>query len=123
MITAKVRQEVTWSGPCAYCGDPAPTTVDHVTPVSRGGTDDRSNLVPACRSCNMEKLDFTPEEWREWREAKGYGWPPKSRFERFMEILRQTAERDGVPEAEMRARVLRNLIDKGLPGGTGASPA
>lgn len=115
-ITAKVRQEVTWSGPCAYCGDILPTTVDHVIPVSRGGTNDRSNLVPACTSCNMEKLTFTPEEWREWREAEGYGWPPKSRAERFMDVLRETAERYGIPEAEMRERVLRSLIGKGLPG-------
>ena len=29
--------------------------VDHVIPVSRGGTSHIDNLVPACRTCNMSK--------------------------------------------------------------------
>jgi 5-methylcytosine-specific restriction endonuclease McrA len=31
--------------------------VDHVIPVSRGGSDDLSNLVAACYECNKSKLD------------------------------------------------------------------
>lgn len=41
---------------CGYCGRPA-TTVDHVTPKSRGGTDDEANLIAACLSCNSGKRD------------------------------------------------------------------
>lgn len=36
-------------------------TIDHVIPVSKGGTDDLENLVIACRKCNSKKnnhLDF-----------------------------------------------------------------
>lgn len=47
---------------CAYCGGPA-TIVDHVQPVNRGGTDDESNLVAACATCNGSKGDLTPAEW------------------------------------------------------------
>jgi len=48
---------------CAYCGTTAGTIeVDHILPVSRGGTDAWSNLVPACASCNAQKGDRTPEE-------------------------------------------------------------
>jgi thymidine kinase len=36
---------------CAYCGASA-TTYDHVVPKMHGGTNDPSNLVPACASCN-----------------------------------------------------------------------
>lgn len=36
---------------CTYCGKLA-TSVDHVVPVSRGGTNDPANVVAACRSCN-----------------------------------------------------------------------
>ena len=36
---------------CVYCGDYA-NTVDHVIPISRGGTDDPLNLVAACKRCN-----------------------------------------------------------------------
>lgn len=43
-------------GVCAYCGDVA-TTSDHVVPKSKGGTDDLSNLVAACRPCNSRKKD------------------------------------------------------------------
>lgn len=41
--------------PCHYCGAPKAGTVDHVIPVSRGGTNDASNLVPACGPCNYSK--------------------------------------------------------------------
>lgn len=43
---------------CRYCGRSAPAVVlqvDHVHPVSRGGTDDPKNLVAACIECNVSK--------------------------------------------------------------------
>jgi 5-methylcytosine-specific restriction endonuclease McrA len=50
------------SGQCAYCPAEA-TSVDHVIPVSRGGTNQNENLVGACRRCNASKSDRTPDEW------------------------------------------------------------
>ena len=47
---------------CQYCGDEA-TTVDHVVPLSRGGTNDLANLTPACKPCNSSKRDRLLEEW------------------------------------------------------------
>lgn len=41
---------------CRYCGEPA-TEIDHIVPISKGGTGELSNLVPACRSCNASKGD------------------------------------------------------------------
>lgn len=49
---------------CAYCGSEEKMTRDHVIPLSRGGTNDISNLVPACLRCNLRKgrrLDFNPD--------------------------------------------------------------
>lgn len=40
--------------PCIYCGRPA-DTADHITPVAHGGTNEPSNLAPACRRCNLSK--------------------------------------------------------------------
>lgn len=49
---------------CFYCRDEeAPLAVDHVHPVSRGGSNHRANLVPACRACNSSKGNKTWEEW------------------------------------------------------------
>lgn len=42
----------TWQ--CIYCGHGF-EHVDHVWPVSRGGTDEAHNLVPACAECNLKK--------------------------------------------------------------------
>jgi len=45
---------------CQYCGGKAPDVVlevDHIIPVSKGGTNGILNLVSACRSCNSGKSD------------------------------------------------------------------
>ena len=39
---------------CQYCGNYA-TTVDHVRPISKGGTDEPDNLLAACTRCNYSK--------------------------------------------------------------------
>lgn len=50
--------------------------VDHIVPWARSGGDGRANLAPACWSCNAEKLDQTPDEWKEARLRLGGFWPP-----------------------------------------------
>ena len=45
---------------CQYCGVCGPNVeleVDHIIPVSRGGTDDIDNLKTACFKCNRGKGD------------------------------------------------------------------
>lgn len=50
---------------CAYCGETeGPFEIDHIHPVSRGGTDDLANLAVACFSCNRGKSNLTLKEWR-----------------------------------------------------------
>jgi hypothetical protein len=53
---------------CFYCGtelDPEQpeATVDHVIPLSRGGTNQPRNLVLACTMCNHGKGERTMAEW------------------------------------------------------------
>jgi 5-methylcytosine-specific restriction endonuclease McrA len=56
---------------CSYCEreldfrngkKPNQATVDHVVPMSRGGSDEESNLVLACKECNERKSNRTPEQ-------------------------------------------------------------
>ena len=45
---------------CQYCGRKAPNVilhVDHIIPVSKGGTNIKTNLVTACQDCNLGKTD------------------------------------------------------------------
>ena len=49
-------------GRCVYCPAPA-TTLDHLTPRSKGGLDIESNLVAACLSCNSARKDTDHEVW------------------------------------------------------------
>lgn len=53
---------------CVYCGQLA-TTMDHIVPVSKGGSNDLSNLVPACSGCNASKGAKSLAEWRGGRYA------------------------------------------------------
>lgn len=40
---------------CHYCKKKKYLTMDHVTPLSKGGHHVSSNIVPACQSCNSSK--------------------------------------------------------------------
>lgn len=48
---------------CCYCGSTDDLTIDHVTPLARGGSNDLANLVVACRICNSSKGARLLEEW------------------------------------------------------------
>jgi 5-methylcytosine-specific restriction endonuclease McrA len=62
-------------GLCSYCDltIDGPADADHVTPISRGGRNDLSNLTPACRACNGDKSDMTLSEWADSRAERGLG--------------------------------------------------
>lgn len=55
---------------CFYCGrSDCKMEIDHLLPVSRGGSDNISNLVTSCRRCNAQKHDKTLDEFLEWRKC------------------------------------------------------
>lgn len=56
-IPLETRREVFahdgWA--CVQCGCKRNLELDHIQPISRGGTDDRWNLQTLCRPCNRRK--------------------------------------------------------------------
>ena len=76
----KTQLAVEQKGCCALCCEPIDrdalldakqVQVEHLTPVSRGGTNDETNLVIACRTCNQEKAGKTMREYWLWRDKVG----------------------------------------------------
>ena len=53
---------------CFYCGKQG-GCIDHVVPLSRGGSNGIGNYLPSCRSCNSSKKDKFITEWKKVR-----GW-------------------------------------------------
>ena len=54
------------NGKCAICGKPVmykKMTVDHIKPLSQGGTNEMNNLQLACHSCNRLKNNFMEDEF------------------------------------------------------------
>ena len=53
-------------GKCAYCGCDlnGKYHVDHIVPLSRGGTDYAENLTLTCPRCNLSKGDKLLSEWK-----------------------------------------------------------
>ena len=58
-----------WGGLCCYCRSERATTLDHVKPKSKGGSSLRSNLLPACQTCNHSKGS---ENWLTWFERQTF---------------------------------------------------
>lgn len=114
-----VQQEV-WNktdGRCWYCGEKTSQsltgingesikmkfTVDHFVSLSYGGTDEISNLVPACWSCNTSKQKRSLEEWKDslrwkdigrftekqiaWLKSNGIDIPEPQEIKFYFEIM------------------------------------
>ena len=67
----KFRKQIKYGfgGLCAYCRCNRATTLDHLKPKSKGGSSLRSNLIPACRSCNADKGS---ETWLVWFQRQPF---------------------------------------------------
>ena len=49
---------------CHYCGKmDGDATIDHLIPVTRGGSSKDSNLITACKGCNSDKGNKTHNEY------------------------------------------------------------
>jgi 5-methylcytosine-specific restriction endonuclease McrA len=65
---------------CVYCGSADRLELDHVVPMSRGGTNRPENVVIACCPCNRRKFTGThPDRWATQHDACvrcGESWRP-----------------------------------------------
>lgn len=87
---------------CAYCGDKpaAQLDPDHVVPLSRGGLNSTTNLLPSCCLCNADKRDLLLDEWSRDRERRGLSprvtsWPSEDK--RYWHLTQEVLR--GVPAA------------------------
>ena len=91
---------------CMYCGTRLTVDnlqIDHMDPVSRGGSNDEENLQALCRRCNIRKGNHTDEEFREryFEVVDPYAEPPPRVIPQreFVEIMKSTRAHEGVREA------------------------
>lgn len=68
-----VRLWLAFDKRCAYCQQPTEglPDPDHVNPLSRGGSNSITNILPACRDCNADKNDMSLAEWASDRARRG----------------------------------------------------
>ncbi|NBP60230.1 MAG: HNH endonuclease [Candidatus Fonsibacter lacus] len=48
---------------CVVCKTTKDITIDHIVPISKGGTNNQENLQILCRSCNSKKRDKTMKDF------------------------------------------------------------
>jgi hypothetical protein len=88
---------------CVYCGKrDIPFELDHILPLSRGGSSRIANLCLACHACNRAKGTQTAAEW---------GHPE-------VEVQAQTPLRDAAAVNTTRTKLVEELAVFGLPLGT-----
>lgn len=54
---------------CAYCNrllGEGNYAMDHIVPISRGGSHSKDNVLPICRPCNRAKHNSLLGEWLPW---------------------------------------------------------
>ena len=108
---------------CMYCGVRLTSDnlqIDHMDPVSRGGSNDDENLQALCRRCNIRKGNHTDDEFREryWDLVGGFKQPPPRTIPQtyFDEVMRSTDAHEGVQEANRnRYATPRQRVERALP--------
>lgn len=90
---------------CHYCGiglTVSTFSIDHVIPISKGGTDVRENKVSCCRFCNTIKADMSLEEFRPiFFLKKGYkyfAFEPEAAEQKYYPEYARRENEDRSPE-------------------------
>ena len=92
-----------FGGLCAYCRCKRATTLDHVKPKCKGGSNLRSNLVPACVECNHSKGS---QVWLLWyKQQDFYCEVAKELIEEWIQNKRYDEEELNDTRADDRTKV------------------
>ncbi|MCC6417089.1 MAG: HNH endonuclease [Gemmataceae bacterium] len=80
---------------CEYCHAPEaifnfPFEVEHITPVSRQGANEESNLALACRACNLHKADHLAGEDEHTGKTVRLFHPRQDRWKDHFQVDRET---------------------------------
>jgi len=86
---------------CEYCHAPEavfnfPFEVEHIIPVSRGGTDIETNWALACRSCNLRKATHVSGVDPESQGAVRLFHPREDRWEEHFQAAPESGEIKGL---------------------------
>jgi len=86
---------------CQYCGSKPPAVVlevDHIHPVSKGGTDEIDNLITACFDCNRGKssglLSAIPQSLEERAEQLREKHEQIKAYERLLKTIKRKEDAD-----------------------------
>lgn len=56
-----------YNQPCSFCGTKENLSIDHIIPLSRGGSHTVGNMMTLCRPCNSSKGNKTVVEWKKFK--------------------------------------------------------
>lgn len=97
---------------CYYCREISDDLhQEHKMPHSRGGPTDATNIVPACRRCNMQKGARTEEEFLYYLAQIAAPWTPAQRrhiaaLDRRLSTVRGELDERTQEVADLHARML-----------------
>lgn len=83
---------------CWYCGrelSPNELTIDHVFPRSKGGDNDKDNIIMVCKSCNSSKGNLDLFEWYANVRKK---WPPLNVLIHYLKNIYLYSKEHGLME-------------------------
>ena len=74
VTTAEIAEMKRDALECCYCGalfsETLKKTIDHVIPLSKGGSNNKENLIICCGDCNSQKHAKPVDEWLKILDAK-----------------------------------------------------
>lgn len=96
---------------CTYCGVSAVEKsivleVDHISPVSAGGSNDMDNLTTACRGCNWKKGPHRPRKIEDGQRVT-FSWPVHLR-----RSVRVRSDELGITHADLIRRLLAEALER-----------